>query len=132
MDIRRTDDKRGLAVKAARTPASPVPKESKIITANILTAEEIVDAKSIFFVSKEAIIIERRRTLTGLVMIKTNITLIRIGLKLLKKMSLLTKNNTWPDPTRPIETIRKERILYRLFESSNLRSSSPSNLLFTH
>jgi hypothetical protein len=90
------------------------------MTANSLTAEEIVDAKSIFFVSKEAIIIERRSTLIVDVMIKIRVILTRIRLKLLNNKSLPIKIAR-PDATRPIDTIRKEHFIYTI-ESSNLRS----------
>jgi hypothetical protein len=94
-------------VKARRTPASPVPGDSKIIKANILTTEEIIDAKSIFFVSKEAIIIERRRTLIVDATIKTRVALTKIGLKMPKKVFLLIRI-TRPDATRPMDTISNE------------------------
>jgi hypothetical protein len=75
------DVSRGAVVKAVRTPTSPVSKVSKIITATILIVEEIIDAKRIFFVSKEAIIIERRRTLIVDVTIKIRVALTKIKLK---------------------------------------------------
>jgi hypothetical protein len=106
-DPKRTEVRRGVVIKAIRTPTSPVPKENKIITANNLTAEEIIDAKSIFFVSKEAIIIERRSTLIVDVTIKIRVALTKIGLKLSNKVFLLIRI-TRPDATRPMDTIRNE------------------------